>query len=66
MYPENVKALSDLSARDREALEDDLGFALETLTLAELNWVLQSKNEIAQIWEEQMEWERNQYCTPDF
>lgn len=66
MYPENVKALSDLSTRDREALEDDLGFALETLTLAELNWVLQSKNEIAQIWEEQMEWERNQYCTPDF
>lgn len=66
MYPENVKALSDLSTRDREALEDDLGFALETLTLTELNWVLQSKNEIAQIWEEQMEWERNQYCTPDF
>lgn len=62
LYPKQVKSLNELTELEQDMLSDDLGFDVDKLTLAELNEVLQNKNEIAQMWEEQMEWERNQYC----
>lgn len=62
LYPKQVKSLNELTELEQDMLSEDLGFDVDKLTLAELNEVLQNKNEIAQMWEEQMEWERNQYC----
>lgn len=62
LYPKRVTNLNELTKLEQDMLSDDLGFDVDKLTLAELNEVLQNKNEIAQVWEEQLEWERNQYC----